>query len=306
MASAAPLGSRLRLPKLAFPPATIVDFLIGRFPNVPAVAWRDRIARALVTTDDGILVREDTPYRHGIMVLYQREVPGEPATMVAEEIIHRDDEILVADKPHGMPVTPAGDYVERSLLVRLRRSTGLEDLTPMHRLDRDTAGIVLFAIKRSSRPEYHRLFAEGAIERAYLAVARIAETTNRTRWRVENRMASGDPWYRQEIVEGKANAITSIELLESRRGAGLFGLRPESGRKHQLRVHMASVGFPIIGDHVYPELRDRIDGEPPLQLLAHRLAFTDPLTGAPRVLESQRNLIWGTMPPRTVVDCAPL
>ena len=286
-----PPPSRLHLPKLASPPATIFAFLVGRFPNVSALAWRERIARRLVTTEDGTVVREDTPYRHGIMVLYRREVPGEPATREAEEIVHRDDEILVADKPHGMPVTPAGDHVERSLLFRLQRSTGVEELAPMHRLDRETAGIVLFAIKRFSRRHYHRLFAERTIEREYLALARCAAVPGCTRWRIENRMASGDPWYRQTIVDGPANTITEIELLESDNGIGLFRLRPESGKKHQLRVHMASVGFPIIGDRLYPELREAVDGEPPLQLLARKLSFTDPLTREHRTFESGRRLL---------------
>jgi tRNA pseudouridine32 synthase/23S rRNA pseudouridine746 synthase len=187
-------------------------------------------------------------------------------------------------------VTPAGENIERSLLVRLQRSTGLAALAPMHRLDRETGGLLLLAIKPDARVHYHRLFADAMIEREYLAVAHIDDAPSQTHWRVENRMESGEPWYRQQVVEGPANAVTEIELLELREGAGLFRLFPKSGRKHQLRVHMVSIGFPIVGDPFYPKIREKRDGDPPLQLLARRLAFIDPLSGAPRSFTSLRQL----------------
>ncbi len=142
-----PPPSRLYLPKVDSPPATILAHLITHFPQVPPHIWRERVARGLVTCDDGTTLRKDSPYRHGITVLYRKEVPSEPDPVEEEVILYRDEEILVADKPHGMGVTPAGDHVERSLLVRLQRSTRLSTLTPAHRLDRETAGVVLLIIK---------------------------------------------------------------------------------------------------------------------------------------------------------------
>jgi tRNA pseudouridine32 synthase/23S rRNA pseudouridine746 synthase len=250
--------------------------------------WRERVSRGVVTLSDGTLLREDSPYRHGLFVFYRKEVPSEPAPVEVPLIIHRDENILVVDKPHGMPVTPVGQHVERSLLVYLQRSTGLDTLAPMHRLDRETAGLLLLTIKADVRGQYHRLFAEGLIEREYRALAYIKDAPSRKHWRVENRLRQGEPWFRQRIVEGRANAVTEIELLERREGAGLFRLVPRTGKKHQLRVHMASIGFPIVGDPFYPEITEKAPADPPLQLVAHRLAFLDPRTGEPRSFISHR------------------
>lgn len=256
-----------------------------------AATWHDRVARGVVTTSDGDVLREDSPYRHGVTIFYRREVPSEPDLLESEVVVYRDDHILVADKPHGMPVTPAGEYLERSLLVRLQRSTGLTTIAPMHRLDRETAGIVLFTINAAVRGPYHQLFAERKVQREYLAAAHLVDVPNRKHWRVENRIEAGTPWYRQRIVEkGLANAITEIELLEVRGETGLFRLRPATGKKHQLRVHMTSIGFPIVGDPLYPRISEKLDEDPPLQLLANRLAFIDPLSAAPRNFSSSRHL----------------
>ena len=284
--------SRLYLPKLESPPATIFEHLLARFPQVHRDIWNARVSRGLVTLSDGAALREDSPYRHGITVFYRKEVPTEPAPIEEALIVYRDEDIIVADKPHGMPVTPAGEYLERSLLVRLQKSTGLATLAAMHRLDRETAGLLLLTIQPAARGQYHRLFSEGTIQREYLAVAHILAAPNRKHWRVENRIEPGEPWYRQRIVEGPPNAITEIELLELQERAGFFRLVPESGKKHQLRVHMTSIGFPIVGDPFYPTVREKQEGDPPLQLLARRLAFIDPLSGAPRSFTSARELRW--------------
>ncbi|PYS53859.1 MAG: pseudouridine synthase [Acidobacteria bacterium] len=282
--------SRLYLPKLESPPATILEHLLAHFPQVSPRTWRARVSQGLISLSDGTTLQEDSPYRHGLTVFYRKKVPSEPGPLEEPLVIYRDEEILVADKPHGMPVTPAGEHVERSLLVRLQRSTGLASLAPMHRLDRETGGLVLLTIKPEARVHYHRLFADAMIEREYLAVAHIDDAPSQNHWRIENRMEPGEPWYRQQIVEGPTNAITEIELLELRAGAALFRLVPKSGRKHQLRLHMVSIGFPIIGDPFYPKIREKRDGDPPLQLLASRLAFIDPLSRAPRCFTSVRQL----------------
>lgn len=293
--------SRLYLPKLETPPATIFEHLISSFPQVQPKVWRDRISRGLVILSDGAPLQEDSPYRHGITVFYRREVPSEPEVREEAFVVYRDENILIMDKPHGMPVTPAGQYVERCLLVRLQRSTGLSTLSPMHRLDQETAGLLLLSVKTKVRSRYHRLFAEAMIEREYLAIARMTDPPMQRSWCVENRMESGEPWFRQRIVEGPANAFTAIELLELREGSGLFRLQPRTGRKHQLRVHMASLGFPIIGDPFYPEIKERQIEDPPLQLLASRLTFIDPLTGEFRSFTSGRRLRWGKRSPVAAV-----
>jgi tRNA pseudouridine32 synthase/23S rRNA pseudouridine746 synthase len=250
--------------------------------------WRERVSKGQITLSDGKAMEEDSPYRHGITVFYRKEVLSEPEPAEEPLIIYRDEDILVVDKPHGMPVTPSGEHVGRSVLIRLQRITGLPDLDPVHRLDRETAGVLMFSIKPGVRARYHQLFAEGRVEREYLAVARPAVPLNTVRWRLENRIERGEPWYRQQIVEGTVNAITEIELTRLQSGLGLFRLFPKTGKKHQLRVHMASIGCPILGDPYYPAVSKKLDGEPPLQLLAKRLAFVDPSTGETREFISKR------------------
>jgi tRNA pseudouridine32 synthase/23S rRNA pseudouridine746 synthase len=282
--------SRLYLPKFDSAPQTIFEYLLARFPRVTADVWRKRVAKGLIMLSDGTTLEEHSPYRHGTTVFYRKEVPSEPAPLEEPMIVYRDDEILVVDKPHGMQVTPSGEHVERSLFIRLQRITEYPDLAPIHRLDRDTAGLVLFTIKTDARAHYHRLFAEGRVEREYLAVAHVRAPLNETHWYIQNRIQPGEPWFRQRVVEGPANAITEIELTDLRESFGVFRLFPKTGKQHQLRVHMASIGCPIVGDPVYPAITKKHDADPPLQLLARRLAFVDPLTGATRSFISSRTL----------------
>lgn len=288
------MQSRLYLPKIPNAPETILEYLIAHFPQIPAETWRERIEAGRVKVEDGAAVKPGDAYRHGITILYSREVSDEPNPVEEETVLFEDSDILVVDKPHGMVVTPAGDHVGRALLNRLQHRMGCSTLAPMHRLDRETAGVVLFTKHEETRGRYHQLFAEGRIEREYLAVAHLNATTVPKQWLVKNRMEDGEPWYRQRIAADSTqpNTITEIELVESRDGLGLFRLRPQTGKKHQLRVHMTSIGFPIVGDLLYPEIREWKENDPPLQLLAHRLSFSDPLSGEPRSFTSARKLLW--------------
>jgi len=282
--------SRVYLPKVVSPPSTILEHLTSQFPHIPAATWQDRMVRGLVTTSTGEVLSETSPYSHGLTLFYIKEVPSEPPCAELESIVFQDDEILVADKPHGMPVTPAGNHVARSLVNRLQERTGIGNLAPLHRLDRDTAGLVLFCIKPEVRGRYHQLFAQGTIQREYLAVATLKETPGDRHWIVKNHLASGEPWFRRRIVENETpNAITAIELIETGNGLGLFHLVPRTGKKHQLRVHMSSIGYPILGDPLYPELRNP-EANLPLQLLAAALSFVDPLTGAQREFKTSLRL----------------
>ncbi len=278
--------SKIYLQKLHEPPATILAHLAARFPHVAEHTWRRRIHDKRVILSDGTPVTEHTHYRYGVTVFYDREVCNEPAAAEQGTILFQDSEILVADKPHGIPVTPAGDHVERSLLVQLRRLTANPLLTPLHRLDRDTAGLVLFSTNASSRNRYHSLFQENAIRREYLAIAALHTSTEPGfAWQIGTRIVAGEPWYRQRIVEGPPNANTSIELIDIAKGFGRFRLHPSSGKKHQLRLHMAHIGFHILGDPLYGEAAGL-----PLQLLAYRLTFTDPRTGRRFSFRAMRTL----------------
>jgi tRNA pseudouridine32 synthase/23S rRNA pseudouridine746 synthase len=281
--------SRLYLRKLDSPPSTILDHLVDRFPRIPRDVWLCRIAAHRVTFTDGTPVSEGTPYRHGVTVLYEKEVVGEPATRHRGEILYADSEILVVDKPHGIPVTPSGLYVERSLLVQMRRATDNPALTPVHRLDRETAGLVLFSMNPATRGAYHTLFQQGTVGRQYLAVARMdRRPLAQGVWSVETRIAAGEPWFRQRIVPGPPNARTRVELLSVSGGLGFFRLHPETGKKHQLRLHMAHLGFPVLGDTLYST-----GEEVPLQLLSRMLNFADPLTGKSRRFQSRLRLVCG-------------
>ena len=290
------MKSRLHLPKLQTVPATILEYLIDHFPHIHADTWRERFAEGKVSLEDGLTLTAASPYRHGVTVLYSREVEKEPAGAEAATILFQDSDILVADKPHGMVVTPAGLHVERSLLAQLQRQTGLTTLAPVHRLDRETAGIVLFTVHAKARGPYHQLFSSRSVHREYLAVAKLGGTEDRTEWIIRNRLEEGEPWYRRRIAEENGdhepNAITRIVLMKSQDGLGLFRLLPETGKKHQLRVHMASIGCPIVGDLVYPNIQNATGSGPPLQLLAHRLSFGDPLSGEPRSFTSAQTLRW--------------
>lgn len=291
MAGEIPSPSRLYLPLVEELPPTVLDYLLMRFPRMSRETWTERIERAAVTFADGRVVTATTPYRHGETVLYRREVPNEPPVAESETILFEDERVLVADKPHGMVVNPAGNDLERSLLVRLQRRTRNPELAPMHRLDRDTAGVILFSVERKTRAAYHQMFPEGRVEKEYEAVAYLLGQTDGGPWEISNRLRAASPWYRQQVVPGPVNAVTQIELVERGSERGVFRVRPLTGKQHQIRVHMAGLGFPIVGDALYPEERQRPVADGPMQLLARRLAFVDPISGQRREFESSRRLV---------------
>jgi len=254
--------------------------------------WASRFARGLGLDDAGHALAADAAPREGLRVHYWREVPDEPAIPFAETLLHADDHLVVADKPHFLPVTPAGGQVRETLMARLSRKLGCEALVPLHRIDRDTAGLVLFSASAQSRAAYQALFRERRIAKRYEAIApplpqQGFPLTYRSRVLPE---ATG---LRMAEVAGAPNSETRVEVLH--RGAQLwhYALHPVTGRKHQLRVHMAALGAPIAGDVLYPVRRVRDAANPyaeSLQLLAQSLAFDDPLTGEPRAFESRLKL----------------
>ncbi|MGB7623603.1 MAG: pseudouridine synthase [Terriglobia bacterium] len=290
--SKSPYPSRAYLPRLEKVPQSILEHLIERFPRVGREVWESRVKEGSVRLDDGVPISQSTPYQPGKTVLYFREVPEEPLIPFQERIIFHNEHFLIADKPHFIPVTPSGSCVNQCLLSRLRRTTELEDLTPVHRLDRETAGLVLFALRKETRGLFHQMFERGAVLRQYLAVAAAPKGVAGQEWQVENRLVRGEPWFRMKIVEGEKNAFTRIVLKDKRGDSGWFELYPKTGKKHQLRVHLASLGFPILNDPFYPELRliPPLDYSSPLQLVAKQLSFQDPVTGRRCEFESEWTL----------------
>ncbi|MGF6417278.1 tRNA pseudouridine32 synthase/23S rRNA pseudouridine746 synthase [Stenotrophomonas sp. AN71] len=283
------LPSRLQLPPGDW--ITLLDGLCARFPRIDRAQWQDRFARGRVQDARGRALAPDMPWQVGLEVQYFREVADEPLIPFAERIVHVDDHLLVADKPHFLPVTPAGGHVRETLLARLVARTGNTDLVPLHRLDRLTAGLVLFSVQPASRDAYQRLFRERRIEKTYEALAPALPGRSFPLQR-HSRLVPGEPFFRMEEVAGEANARSRIEVIDAEGALWRYRLLPETGRKHQLRVHMAMLGAPIVGDPLYPQLQQRLAGvaEAPLQLLAQALAFDDPMSGERRVFISGRSL----------------
>jgi tRNA pseudouridine32 synthase/23S rRNA pseudouridine746 synthase len=279
--------SRIVLPRGAWP--SVLDFLCERFPAIGREVWIERMVRGAVAVD-GVAVDRLLPYRPGGVLTYRREVADEPVVPFAEGIVYADDDIVVADKPHFLPTMPAGRFVEQSLSVRLMRRLGNPALVALHRLDRGTAGLVVFSARPDTRDAYTRLFRERRIVKIYEALAPPLPLLAMPHVR-QTRIERGEPFFRMAEVPGAPNACTHIEVLERGVSAWRYRLQPVTGRKHQLRVHMAALGAPLLGDHVYPVLRDEPPGfDEPLRLLARELRFVDPLTGQDRAFLSKLSL----------------
>jgi tRNA pseudouridine32 synthase/23S rRNA pseudouridine746 synthase len=271
---------------------SILDFLLQRLPGVAEEEWCQRMAAGDVLDERGAPVTPERPFERGLRLYYYRSLPEEQPLPFDEAILYQDDHLLVADKPHFMPVTPSGPYLQHTLLVRLKNRLGLADLVPLHRIDRDTAGLVLFSVQPSTRSAYHSLFRDHQIIKHYEAVAPWREDVVFPREH-RSRMQEGAQFFRMQEVPGAPNTLTHIELQEVRGAWARYRLSPVTGKRHQLRVHMAALGLPLCNDAFYPELNDPPEGDfsRPLQLLARSLAFTDPVTGAARCFESQRQLL---------------
>jgi tRNA pseudouridine32 synthase/23S rRNA pseudouridine746 synthase len=282
---------------------TMLAFLVARFPAIDAAVWTARMARGEVVDANGAPLHPDSPCRRGACVFYYRELDGETPIPFEEQILYRDDHILVADKPHFLPVIPSGRFLHETLLVRLKRKTGLEHLAPIHRLDRETAGVVIFSCNPATRGLYQSLFQRRAVHKVYEALAPALPDTRlhgaRFPLTYRSRMIDGTPFFRMQETEGEPNSETVIDVIEERGGIALYRLQPVTGRKHQLRVHLAALGIPIINDAFYPAALPckADDVSMPLQLLARSIAFRDPLTQQTRRFESLRQLTRPTAEP---------
>lgn len=269
-----------------------LDFLVAHFPEIDEATWRARMQRGRVLDEQAQPLHAGSTYVPGCTLYYYRELPAETPIPFLETVLHQDEHLVVADKPHFLPVMPAGRYVQETLLVRLKRRLGLEQLAPLHRIDRGTAGLVLFSVNPESRARYHALFAQRDMVKHYEALA-PALPPGRVPHHHRSRIEPGEPFYRMRETAGPANAETLIEVAENRGPLAVYRLQLLTGRKHQLRVQMAGLGAPIVNDDLYPEIRRDADDDysRPLQLIARSISFRDPLDGSERHFESQRQLL---------------
>jgi len=284
-------ASRVSLPIGPWP--TVLDFLRERMPDISHDEWLHRFAQGLVLNEAAQPVAATQAYTPHTKLYYYRHIANEPVLPQQASIVFEDDHLLVADKPHFMPVTPAGRYVQQSLLVQLKNLTGNDDLVPLHRIDRETAGLVMFGKRLPDRDAYHALFRDKALHKVYEAVAAYNPALELPRVHI-SRLQPDELFFRTQEVEGEPNSETRIRLLKVEGTRALYQLEPISGKRHQLRVHMMALGLPLEGDQFYPMVLRGPDAEEdfghPLQLLAKRVAFTDPVTGEPREFHSAMRL----------------
>ncbi|MFT0849395.1 pseudouridine synthase [Achromobacter sp. F4_2707] len=289
--------SRVYLPE--GPWERLLDFLSERFPRMPQALLLSRLEAGDIVDEYGVAQRADTPYQARRWLWYYREVPDEVPVPFELPVLYRDARLVVVDKPHFMATTPSGRYLRHTALVRLRNELGLSTLSPIHRLDRETAGVLVFCVDPAYRGRYQALFQAREVGKEYEAVARPPagfEFPLVYRSRMEEMLGR----FLMHEVAGPANSETRIELLSWLGDNGLAHLRlePLTGRKHQLRVHLNALGMPIVNDSFYPpapydennETRAEESFQRPLQLLARAIEFRDPVDGRTRRFESVRTL----------------
>ncbi|MCU1264645.1 MAG: pseudouridylate synthase [Acidobacteria bacterium] len=277
---------------------TVLEFLHEQFPLVETTTWAARMERGEVVDETGLVLKPQSPYRVGACVFYYRETDNETRIPFAEQILFENEHILVVDKPHFLPTVPAGRFLKETLLVRLRKQGKPESLVPIHRIDRETAGVVLFSLNPQTRSHYTALFRERKVRKVYEALARTPSSTHAFPITRRSRIVRGEPFFRMKEVQGEPNTETRVELLKrghcGEKAVSLFQLHPITGKKHQLRLHLAMLGIPIMNDRLYPVYVRDPEGETdfsrPLKLLAKSIAFEDPVTGSEYYFESKQEL----------------
>lgn len=290
-------ASRAYLPKINPTPVSIFAYLCEKFSQVTSDVWRQRFFEQMVLDEQGIPLAMDTPYQHGRTIYYYKAVANEPVVPFCHQIIFENENLLVVDKPHFLTVAPAGRYVEQTLLSRLKNATQNPDLSPIHRLDRETAGLILFSKNPASRAFYQSLFAEQQIHKIYHAIAPFRADLALP-CDLSLHLQRGEPFYTMTInPDAPPNTHTHIERIaisDDGRFAK-YRLSPSTGKLHQLRVHLNHLGIPICNDSFYPVVRHKADDDfsKPLQLLAKTLEFVDPLTGERHYFESPQELDFG-------------
>ena len=287
-------SSRVYLPADKHYPS-LLDFFINQFPHIQKSEWEARFHEGLVMTSDGQTVLPQDPYQPNTHLIYFRRLAKEPDIPFEEEILFQDAHIVVADKPHFLPVTPSGLYLHQTLLNRLKKNTGIQTLSPIHRIDRDTAGLVVFSVNPNERAQYQNLFRDRGVTKVYEAIAPYSEAlAKQLPMTYQSRIEESEHFLQMQEVEGESNTDTFIEVLEINGSWAKYKLTPGSGKKHQLRCHLNALNIPIQYDQIYPVLTPyqeyELDFSKPLQLLAKALSFEDPISKTFRSFASKRTL----------------
>ncbi len=271
--------------------ATMRDFLRDRLSDrapvdemLAAGAFVDQAGRPWTGTET---------YRPHTMVWFHRDLPAEPQVPFEVAVLHADERLVVVDKPHFLATTPRGVHVRQTALVRLRETLGLPELAPVHRLDRLTAGVVVFTTQRVWRGPYAELFCTHQVHKTYEALAPYDPSMSFPRTAV-SRIEKPRGSLQALLVDGEPNAETLIELVEVHGGHARYRLTPRTGKTHQLRLQLAGLGLAILGDPLYPDVLDVTgdDFSTPLRLVARELTFTDPIDGEVREFASRMPLTW--------------
>lgn len=284
----------------AGPYANVLAFLQARFPHAPD--WVQRLQAGEVLDAAGQPVAATTPCPPGTLLWYWRRPAAETPVPFELAVLHRCERLLVVDKPPFLAVSPVGRHGQETVLVRLQQQFGLRDLSPLHRLDRDTAGVLAFALQPAHRDAYQALWRERRVHKVYEAIAPWREELDAP-FTARHRLVEpeGAGFHQMQVLAGEPNAETLVERLHevepaavpgapSGQRLALYRLTPHTGRKHQLRAQMAALGLPIVNDRIYPVLQPKgaDDFERPLQLLARTLSFIDPLSGIEHAFHSVR------------------
>ena len=287
--------------------ATVLDYLVARFPE-DAARLREKVAGGEVVDEVGRPFSEASAFVAGALIYLYRDAPVEPRVPFEIDVLHHDDDLVVIDKPHFLASTPRGAYVVESAVVRLRRQLDLPEISPAHRLDRITAGVLVFTTRQAVRGAYQRMFAERTVHKTYEAVAGVDPTLTFPQT-VRSRIVKELGTLEAQEIPGEPNSESRIDLVGVRQDAagalrGRYELRPRTGKTHQLRLHMASLGVAICNDNFYPEFYDVApdDYSAPLQLLARSIEFTDPISGQRREFVSRRQLSLWAEPRRSDGD----
>lgn len=286
-------ASKVYLPKNAVWNTTL-QFLLHRFQYVKADDILLRLKRQEIVDENGSAINANTPYKPDSWLWYYRYVPNEAALPFSMSLLYKDENIAVVDKPHFMATIPGGQFLHETALVRLRQQLNSSDVSPIHRLDRDTAGLLLFCLNNKHRGAYQTLFQHQKVKKTYLAIAAY-ESKYLKKIGYASHICKGEGFLMTESNK-PINSYTEIEIIKNLgNGLALYELNPVSGKKHQLRVHLSSLGIPIVNDRLYPELKSQRandDFSDPLQLLAYGLKFTDPISGLVHKFKSNQKLAY--------------